>query len=484
MIVINISQTKLTLIVAATSQLLIQLIANMTVVALPEISLNLNLSAEAIMWINLIYLMSFVAFSLPFAKIISQYGVKKCTKASLFLLLISIFISVFSNNDIMFLLSRLIQGFTSASLAISLYVMAVEEFEDEEIGSALGIISSAGYVGMLIAPSFMGFMVYLFNWETAFLILIPIIAILLILLNKVDYEWATEKRPIDNKGSLIYIIIMILFTYGMTILDEIGIVFLIICLILSIIFIKVERSVSEPVFNFKLIRNVKYAIGNYAAMATYFTTTIAITSLSLHLQYVLNTEEIIVGMILIIAPIIMIGMSGFSGQLSNKIDPRLISGVAMMFICLSSVIFFFIDFIPFNLILVGCALQGTGNGLFSAPNNKYVLTLVEEKDLPDASSVLSTSKEFGKILSAGIFTLILSIFIGNQDLGPENLDPLLIQSTNLMMFICILITFSAAILLFYSKYKYEHAPNEESINFFKHIAPKWAKKRMEKQSKE
>lgn len=271
---------------------------------------------------------------------------------------------------------------------------------------------------------------------------------------------------------------MVLFTYGMTILDDIGIIFLIACLILSVIFIKVERTVPEPIFNFKLIRNAKYVIGNYAAMATYFTTTIAITALSLHLQYVLNTEEIIVGMILIIAPIIMIGMSGLSGRLSNRIDPRLISGVAMMFICASSVIFFFIDFIPFNLILVACALQGTGNGLFSAPNNKYVLTLVEEKDLPDASSVLSTSKEFGKILSAGIFTLILSVFIGNQDFGPEHVDALLIQSTNLMMFICILITFSAAVLLFYSKYKYEHAPNEEVVNIFKRIAPKWAKKRM------
>lgn len=190
---------------------------------------------------------------------------------------------------------------------------------------------------------------------------------------------------------------MVLFTYGMTIIDDIGIVFLIICLILLIIFIKLEKTSSEHIFNFKLVRNVKYVIGNYAAMATYFTTTIAITALSLHLQYVLNTEELIVGLILIIAPIIMIGMSGLSGQLSNRIDPRLISCVAMMFIFLSSVIFFFIDFIPFNLILVACVLQGTGNGLISAPNNKYVLTLVEEKDLPDASSVLSTSKEFGKI---------------------------------------------------------------------------------------
>ena len=455
-----------------------QLIANMTVVALPEISSNLNFSAETLMWVNLIYLMSFVAFSLPFAKIISQYGVKKCTKASLILLFVSIFITIFSMNDIMFLISRLFQGFTSASLAISLYVMIVEEFEDSEIGSALGIVSSAGYLGMLIAPSFMGFVIYLFDWKLSFWILIPIIAIQLILLNKVDYEWISEKRPIDNKGSLLYILMMILFTYGITELDRNGIIFIILSLILLIIFIKVERSISNPIFNFKLVRNAKYMIGNYAAMATYFTTTITITSLSLHLQYVLNTEEVVVGLILIIAPIIMIGISGFSGRLSNRIDPRLISGTAMIFICISSIIFFFIDYIPFHFILIGCILQGTGNGLFSAPNNKYVLTIVDEKDLPDASSILSTSKEFGKILSTGILTLILSLYIGNQELGPVHLDYLLIQSINLMMFICILITFSASILLFYSKYHYEYLPNENVMTLFKRIAPKWVKKRI------
>ena len=455
-----------------------QFVANMTVVALPKISSNLNFSAETLLWVNLIYLMSFVAFSLPFAKIISQYGVKKCTKLSLYLLLISIILSVLSMNYIMFLISRLIQGFTSASLAISLYVMIVEEFEDSEIGSSLGIVTSAGYVGMLIAPSFMGIVVSLANWKLGFLILIPIIAILLIMINKIDDEWTTEKRPVDKKGSLIYILIMIILTYGITELDESGAILIVISLVLMILFIKVERNVSEPIFNFKLAKNIKYLIGNYAALVTYFTTTIALTLLSLHLQYVLNIKELVVGLILIIPPIIMILIAGWAGKLSNSIDPRLISGIAMMFLCTSSVIFFFLDFIDFKIILIGCALQGIGNGLFSAPNNKYVLTLVEEKDLPNASSVLSTSKEFGKILSSGIFTLILSVFVGNQRLGPDKLDSLLVQSTNLMMFICILVTFSATVLLFYSKFKYEHAPNEGTVNSFKRIAAEWVKKRM------
>ncbi len=261
-----------------------------------------------------------------------------------------------------------------------------------------------------------------------------------------------------------------------------GIIFLIISLILFVALVKIERKVAQPLINFKMARDARFSIGNYAAMVTYFTVTIVTTTLSLHLQFVLDYEELIVGLILIIAPIIMIGMSGFSGQLSNRIDPRIISGVAMMCICASATILFFIDYVPFSFILIACALQGIGNGLFSAPNNKYVLTIVEEKDLPDASSVLSTSKEFGKILSSGIFTLILSLFIGNQDLGPKHIDYLLIQSINLMMFICILLTLSATILLFYSKYKYEHVPNEGAVSFFKRISPEWVKKRMKDRS--
>ena len=448
----------------------------MTVIALPDIAADLNFSAEAILWVNIIYMMSFVAFSLPFAKIISQYGVKKSTKISLLLLFFSILISVFSINDIMFLLSRLMQGFSAAILAISLYVIVVEEFEDSEIGSALGVVSSSGYIGLLIAPVVMGLAIVALDWKWAFLMVLPILVILLILLNGIDYEWTTEKKHVDNKGSLIYVVMMCLFTYGMTLLDEFGIVFVVISVILLIILFKVEKNVPKPIFNFQLLKDVKYVIGNYAAMITYFTITITITVLSLHLQYILDVEEIVVSFILLIAPIIMIGTSGFSGRLSNRIDSRIISGVAMIFICASSTIFFFVDFIPFSIILVGCALQGIGNGLFSAPNNKYVLTLVDEEDLPDASSVLSTSKEFGKILSSGIFTVILSIFIGDQQLGPDHIDYLFIQSANLMMFICLLLNLSAAILLFYSKFRYDHVPNENTVRFFKRIAPKWAKK--------
>ena len=84
---------------------------------------------------------------------------------------------------------------------------------------------------------------------------------------------------------------MALFAYGLTELDQYGIIFLAISLIILVIFIKIEKKVKEPILNFNLINNTRYVIGNYAAMVTYFTTTIAITALSFHLLYILDFEE-------------------------------------------------------------------------------------------------------------------------------------------------------------------------------------------------
>lgn len=473
----KLKETSYVVIAAALCQFIQQLIANITVVALPKIAYDLNFAADTILGVNLIYLCALVAFCIPAAKIINQYGVKKCTQIGIFGLFISIILSVFAFDQSIFLISRLIQGLTSAVLSCSIYMMAVNEFEGTQLGSALGIIGSSGYVGMLIAPSFMGFMMYLINWKSAFLILIPIVVVLIFLLNKIDNEWFGEKKSIDYTGSIIFILSMVLFTYGISTLDEYGLIPFILSFILMFAFVKAERKAENPIYNLKLLKNTKFSIGTYAAFATYFTTTVAITALSFYLQIVLDMDEYVVGMVLIITPILMIGVSGMAGRLSDKYDPRIISGIGTLFLLVAMTMFVFMDQLDFKLILVACALQGIGTGMFSAPNNKYVLTLVDGDDLPDASASLSTSKEFGKIMSAGIYTLLFSIFFGNAVLGEPEYDYLLIYVTQLMMIINTLVLFISLILLLYSKYHYEKWENPEVIKICSSITPEWIKKR-------
>ena len=99
--------------------------------------------------------------------------------------------------------------------------------------------------------------------------------------------------------------------------------------------------------------------------------------------------------------------------------------------------------------IISLIIQRIGHGLFSSPNNKYVLTLVSVDDLPDASALLSSIKDIGQMLSLAIFNVICAVYIGNIPLE-QNITSLT-QSSKLIMIIAALVSLSTIILLFLSK---------------------------------
>ena len=108
------------------------------------------------------------------------------------------------------------------------------------------------------------------------------------------------------------------------------------------------------------------------------------------------------------------------------------------------------DCVPLYVLLVACVLQGIGHGLFSSPNNRFVLTIVDQKDLSDASTMLSTSKDVGKSMSLSLFSIICGFVLGNSNGIDNNIHSFLISS-KIMLAIVIFLGFSSIILLILSK---------------------------------
>ncbi len=452
---LNITQKKLVIIVAALSQLSMQLVANMATVIIPEIGMELNLTASLQLWINIIYLCSLVAISIPLSKVISNYGVKKSIMISYIVAILSLLLCGFSVNFYMVLIGRLLQGLCCASLGMSIYIMLVEELDENALGRALGLVGSSGYVGLTLAPSLTGFVTHYFDWRMAFLILIPLFIIQLLLLYSIKTEWTREKIPFDKGGGIIFMLMMVLFTIGLTELGSQYNVLLLFSIILIPIFILYEKKQEFPILNIDLFKDFQLTIGFYAAMVAYFVTSIAITVLTFHLVYPMNMNLNTVGLILLITPITMVFVSLLAGRLSGKIDPRIISGSALLIIFISMLMFTYLKYLPLELIIVACIIQGIGHGFFSSPNNKYVLTVTDEDNINDTSAVLSTSKEFGKILSSGIYTLLFSIMLKDVVLGPPKYDSSLMLTNHHMMVITCILTLSAVVLLFYGLFRYE-----------------------------
>ena len=450
------SNDLLVLVIAALIQFITSFIGSMIQVALPLMSADLNLTIELANWISISYMIALIAVSIPLSRVISQYGVKKSTIVGVIVLIIGLLMSALSPDVYFLLLSRVIQGIAVAALLISIYMFVVNQISEDNVGRALGIVGSMGYIGMTSAPTISGFLVYYMSWRFLFVLLVIAFIAELVLLFRLKGDWKSESKPINIKGSFFYILLMVLFIVGLTnITRPFGVPLLILSFISFYIFVKVEIHNSDTIFNINLFRDFKYVVGNYAAFIAYFITFISTYILNFHLQYVFGFDSRITGIILLSTPLVMVLMSPISGRLADKYDDRVLAGIAMSILLCVMFSLCFIELLPLYLLIAVMIVQGIGHGLFSPPNNRYVLTLVDKDDLADASSMLTSSKEIGKTVSLSTYNVICLVLIGNQAIG-VNTIPGLISSSHVMMAIASVLTLSAAILLFLSKFYYDN----------------------------
>ena len=199
-----------------------------------------------------------------------------------------------------------------------------------------------------------------------------------------------------------------------------------------------------------LLKNKSYVIGNYAAMICHVISFSVNYILTIYLQVVNGLDSGIAGLVMMTTPIIMVIISPYAGMLADKRDSRVLSAFGMGFMTLGMIIFVFLEYIPFYMIFVALIFRGLGHGIFSSPNGKFVLTDISTDDLPEASALLTSVKEFGRILSLAIFTTICFVYMGNNSLY-ENISGFT-QSTHSMMIITVIFGISSVVLLLISKF--------------------------------
>lgn len=128
----------------------------------------------------------------------------------------------------------------------------------------------------------------------------------------------------------------------------------------------------------------------------------------------MGLDSRITGAILLTTPLIMVLMSPIGERLADRMDERVLSGFVMIILLLVILDLCFVEILPLPALIVVMIIQGIGYGLFSPPNNRYVLKLVDDKDLSDSSSMLITSKEVGKTISLAMYNVICVLMMGNQ----------------------------------------------------------------------
>jgi len=174
-----------------------------------------------------------------------------------------------------------------------------------------------------------------------------------------------------------------------------------------------------PIFNIQLFAsNRLFAFSNLAALINYATTFAITFLLSLYLQYVLGLSPRDAGMILITQPVMMAIVASISGRLSDRHDPRILASAGMGVIVGGLIMLTFLtEYSSITYLVVILAIVGFGFGMFSSPNTNAIMGSVDKKYLGVASATVGTMRLTGQMMSMGIATLILQLFIGSNPIS-------------------------------------------------------------------
>lgn len=444
------TEEKYIIATGSLATVIVAFLLNAAPVALPSIAKSFAMNNILQNWVDTIYLLSIAVFSIPCGKICQKYGLNKILKVGIIFFLIGTLGTALSLNASMLLLFRVVLGIGSALLNVSSIALIVEAMPNEKKGPALGIAVAAVYIGIALSPILGGSLIFNFGWQSLFIATIPVILLNYYLSNKIKKEWIHyDNNKFDINGTILYSVGIVLFIYGFTrILEFTGQILTIIGIILLVIFGIWELKSSNPIFEMKLFKNIRFAAANLACLFSYFATFMITYVYNYHLQYIMGMNSQTAGLYLIITPSIMVLMSILSGYLIKKIKGEYLTGTGLIILAVAFILLCTLsNTTPLEIILIAMTLHGIGYGLFSSPNTVLITTSVPEEETSKASASLSAMRLIGQTVSLGIFTTVFAIIMSNVVIEPKYYA-LLIESCHNISILAVIFVVIGAIISF------------------------------------
>jgi MFS family permease len=175
------------------------------------------------------------------------------------------------------IISRIIQAIGAAMIMSSNQGIIAETFLPSERGKALGLSGSTVAIGTMLGPPIGGFLVQFFNWESIFIINIPIGIIAFIAGIKIlpKDNKNGHLKDLDLAGSFLFMISIICIFWALSSGEKLGwsniyiISSFIIAVLCIIVFYLVEKSLKQPLMEFSMFQNKLFNVSLLCAFISF-----------------------------------------------------------------------------------------------------------------------------------------------------------------------------------------------------------------------
>lgn len=367
--------------------------------------------------------------------------------------------------------ARFVQGIGAALLTPGSLALLQASFAKDDRGRAVGAWSGLLGVATALGPLLGGWMVDTVGWRWAFLVNLPVAAVVvLVSLRHVPESKGSARGRLDLTGAALGALTLAALTVALTELQggasQTVLIAAAVAVAAAVAFLVVERRTSDPMLPLGLFRHRAFTSVNAVTFVVYGGFGAVLMLLVLQLQVVAGYSALTAGMAMLPSTALMMLLSARSGALAQKIGPRLQLAIGPVLQAAGIALFtrvhaganYVTDVLPAVLVF------GLGLSTMVAPLTATALAAVPDEQAGLASGVNNAVARTGNLVAVAAVPPLAGI-VGAAYTDPALFDPGFARA----MWISAAVVLAGGVLAFFtiggrdasaSKHDDPDAPNE------------------------
>ena len=383
-----------------------------------------------------VYLLA-AAISTPiYGKLADLFGRKKVLSAGIMIFLAGSFLCGLSQNMLMLITFRGLQGLGAGSIFTVSYTIIGDVFAAEERPAIQGVLSLVWGIASLAGPFLGGFIIDVLSWHWIFFINIPFgIVSVLLLQTALQGHFQKRKPSIDYGGTVVLSLAVILFMSIFLFNQEAGSLFtwpaallLAATLLLLAAFYRIERTAPEPIVPFEIFTRTSVIV-NLISFLVFAVLMGYDVYIPLYLQDVLGYRPTLAGLAMMPMSVSWLMVSLVLGRLLTQYGPKAVTLGANIVVLISAALLLTLE-VDSSIVLV--LIYGFIIGLgFGGVSNTLTIVIQDSVDYGRRGTAVAANsllRTLGQTIGISIFGSVFNHGIaryfdrqGMAGINPANL---------------------------------------------------------------
>jgi EmrB/QacA subfamily drug resistance transporter len=274
-------------------------------VAIPVIGNSLKFQIGNFQWIATAFALASASFTLVFGRVADILGRRRMLLFGMALLIGASLLGGLATSPAMLLSARVAQGLATGIVIPAAMALLTTSFAEGPLRErALGLNGALLSAGFTFGAILGGVLTGVVSWRWAFLINVPVGALVLIMVPILVAESrAAQRTKLDLPGAVTVSLGLVALVYGISTMgskgwgNPTGLISVAAAVVLLVAFVFIELRVENPLASVRILTKPTVSWGNLGGLVSFTMETASIFLMTLYLQEVLHYSALTAGLV-------------------------------------------------------------------------------------------------------------------------------------------------------------------------------------------